>query len=114
MKKFLNVALKYQWKTILIIAVLVIIQTIFQIEIIDLFGDALTGVKSQNVDLLFRSGLYMVIFTVISMICMYAVSRLSVRVSSNATFNIREKIFHILMNLSDKEIGKFKLTALIT
>ena len=99
MRKFLNVALKYQWKTILIIAVLVIIQTIFQIEIIDLFGDALTGVKNQNVDLLFRSGLYMVIFTVISMICMYAVSRLSVRVSSNATFNIREKIFHILMNL---------------
>ena len=114
MKKFLNVALKYQWKTILIIAVLVIIQTIFQMEIIDLFGDALTGVKSQNVDLLFRSGLYMVIFTVLSMICMYAVSRLSVRVSSNATFNIREKIFHILMNLSDEEIEKFKLTALIT
>ena len=56
----------------------------------------------------------MVIFTVLSMICMYAVSRLSVRVSSNATFNIREKIFHILMNLSDEEIGKFKITALIT
>ena len=83
-------------------------------EIIDLFGDALTGVKNQNIDLLFKSGLYMVIFTVLSMICMYAVSRLSVRVSSNATFNIREKIFHILMNLSDEEIGKFKLTALIT
>ena len=93
---------------------LVIIQTVFQIEIIDLFGDALTGVKNQNVDLLFKSGLYMVIFTVISMICMYAVSHLSVRVSSNATFNIREKIFHILMNLSDEEIEKFKLTALIT
>ena len=114
MKKFLNVALKYQWKTILIIAVLIIIQTIFQMEIIDLFGDALTGVKNQNIDLLFKSGLYMLIFTVFSMICMYAVSRLSVRVSSNATFNIREKIFHILMNLSDEEIGKFKLTALIT
>ena len=98
----------------MIIAVLIIIQTIFQMEIIDLFGDALTGVKSQNIDLLFKSGLYMVIFTVFSMICMYAVSRLSVRVSSNATFNIREKIFHILMNLSDEEIGKFKLTALIT
>ena len=114
MKKFLNVALKYQWKTILIIAALIIIQTIFQMEIIDLFGDALTGVKNQNIDLLLKSGLYMLIFTVLSMICMYAVSRLSVKVSSNATFNIREKIFHILMNLPDEEIGKFKLTALIT
>ena len=93
----------------MIIAVLIIIQTIFQMEIIDLFGDALTGVKSQNIDLLFKSGLYMVIFTVFSMICMYAVSRLSVRVSSNATFNIREKIFHILMNLSDEELANLNL-----
>ena len=114
MKKFLKVALKSQWKIISVIFVLLILQTIFQMEIIDLFSQALTGVKSQNIDLLLKSGLYMVIFTVFSMICMYAVSRLSVRVSSNATFNIREKIFHILMNLSDEEIGKFKLTALIT
>ena len=114
MKKFLKVALKSQWKIISVIFVLLILQTIFQMEIIDLFSQALTGVKSQNIDLLLKSGLYMVIFTVFSMICMYAVSRLSVRVSSNATFNIREKIFHILMNLSDEQIGKFKLTALIT
>ena len=83
-------------------------------EIIDLFSSALSGVKNQNVNLLLKSGLYMLIFTVFSMISMYAVSRLSVRVSSTATFNIREKIFHILMNLSDEEIGKFKITALIT
>jgi ABC-type multidrug transport system fused ATPase/permease subunit len=114
MKKFLKVAFKSQWKIILFIFVLLILQTIFQMEIIDLFGDALTGVKNQEIDLLLKSGLYMLIFTVFSMICMYAVSRLSVRVSSNATFNIREKIFHILMNLSDEEMGKFKITALIT
>ena len=114
MKKFLNVALKSQWKTILFIAVLSIIQTIFQVEIIDLFSHALTGVKNQNSDLLFKSGLYMIIFTVLSMISMYAVYSLSVRVSSNATFNIREKIFHILMNLPDEELGKFKNTSLIT
>lgn len=65
MKKFLNVALKSQWKTILFIAVLLIIQTIFQVEIIDLFSHALTGVKNQNSDLLFKSGLYMIIFTVL-------------------------------------------------
>ena len=114
MRKFLNVAFKSQWKIILVIFVLLILQTIFQMEIIDLFSDALTGVKKQQIDLLFKSGLYMLIFTVFSMIAMYAVSLLSVRVSSNATFNIREKIFHILMNLSDDEIGKFKITALIT
>ena len=55
MKKFLSVALKFQWKTILVIFVLLIIQTFFQMEIIDLFGTALTGVKEQKIDLLFKS-----------------------------------------------------------
>ncbi|MBE6504853.1 MAG: hypothetical protein IJP99_05405 [Methanobrevibacter sp.] len=98
MKKFLKVALNPQWKIIVVIFVLLIFQTILQMEIIDLFGDALSGVKNQNIGLLFKSGLSMLIFTVCSMISMYAISRLSVRVSSNATFNIREKIFYILMN----------------
>ena len=53
MRKFLKVALKPQWKTILVIFALLIIQTIFQMEIIDLFSQALTGVKNQQTDLLF-------------------------------------------------------------
>ena len=114
MKKFLKVALKPQWKIILVIFVLLIFQTIFQMEIIDLFSAALSGVKKQKFDMLFQSGLYMLIFTVLSMISIYAVSRLSVRASSNAAFNIREKIFHILMNLPDDEIDKFKISGLVT
>ena len=114
MKKFLSVALKFQWKTILIIFALLSIQTIFQVEIIDLFGDALTGVKEQNIDLLFKSGLYMLLCTVISMIAIYAVSFISTRVASKAAYTIREKIFHILMNLPDKEIANFKISGLVT
>jgi hypothetical protein len=53
MGEFLKVALKPQWKTILVIFALLIIQTIFQMEIIDLFSQALTGVKNQQTDLLF-------------------------------------------------------------
>lgn len=83
-------------------------------EIIDLFSDALTGVKKQQSDLFFKSGLYMLIFTVLSVISLYAVSLLSVRVSSNAAFKIRKKIFHILMNLPDEEIDKFKISGLVT
>ena len=93
MKKFLSVALKSQWKTVLLIFTLIIVQTFFQMEIIDLFSHALTGVKNQNSDLLFKSGLYMIIFTVLSMISMYAVYSLSVRVSSNATFISVKKSF---------------------
>ena len=114
MKKFLSVALKFQWKTILIIFVLLIIQTFFQMEIIDLFSVALSGVKNQNIDLLFESGLYMLMYTAFVMISIYAVSFLSTRVASKAAYTIREKIFHILMNLPDKEIANFKISGLTT
>ena len=114
MKKFLSVALKFQWKTILIIFALIIIQTFFQMEIIDLFSVALTGVKKQNISLLFKSGLYMLIYTIFVMISIYAVSFLSTRVASKSAFTIREKIFHILMNLPSEEIAKFKISGLVT
>ena len=128
MKKFLSAALKFQWKMILIIFALLIIQTFFQMEIIDLFGKALTGVKEQKdlfgkaltgvkeqkIDLLFKSGLYMLVYTAFVMISIYAVSFLSTRVASKAAYTIREKIFHILMNLPDEEIANFKISGLTT
>ena len=114
MKKFLSDALKFQWKTILIIFALLIIQTFFQMEIIDLFGKALTGVKEQKINLLFKSGLYMLVYTAFVMITIYAVSFLSTRVASKAAYTIREKIFHILMNLPDEEIANFKISGLTT
>ena len=114
MKKFLNVALKFQWKTIVIILALMIIQTFFQMEVIDLFSAALTGVKKQNADLLFKSGLYMLVYTAFAMISLYAVYFLSTRVASKAAYTVREKIFHILMNLPDEEIANFKISGLVT
>ena len=114
MKKFLSVALKFQWKTIVFIFALIIIQTFVQMEIIDLFGAALTGVKEQNVDLLFKSGLYMLMYTLISMIAVYVISFLTTRVASKSAYTVREKIFHILMNLPREEIDKFKISGLVT
>ena len=114
MKKFLSDALKFQWKTILIIFALLIIQTFFQMEIIDLFSKALTGVKEQRIDLLFKSGLCMLVYTAFVMIFIYIVSFLSTRVASKAAYTIREKIFHILMNLPDEKIANFKISGLTT
>ncbi len=48
------------------------------------------------------------------MISIYAVSFLSTRVASKAAYTIREKIFHILMNLPDEEIANFKISGLTT
>ena len=82
MKKFLSDALKFQWKTIIIIFALLIIQTFFQMDIIDLFSIALTGVKEQKIGLLFKSGLYMLVYTAFVMISIYAVSFLSTIVAN--------------------------------
>ena len=114
MKKFLSDSLKFQWKTIVFIFVLIVIQTFFQMQVIDLFKDALTGVKNQNIGLLLKSGLNMLMYTILSMIFLYAVSFFSTKVASNAAYTLREKIFHILMNLPKKEIDKFKLSGLTT
>ena len=113
MRKFLWVGLKSQWITILIILALIILQTFFQMEIIDLFSVALTGVKEQNTNLLFKSGLTMLIYTIISMISMYIVSFLSTRVASKAAYTVREKIFHILMNLPNEELITLKFQDLL-
>ncbi|MBQ6511706.1 ABC transporter transmembrane domain-containing protein [Methanobrevibacter sp.] len=65
-------------------------------------------------DLLFDDAETMLMLTILSMITIYAISYLSTRVSSKAAYNTREKVFHILMNLPDDEINKFKITGLIT
>ena len=93
---------------------LVIIQTYFQIEIINLFSIALKNLESQKVNLLYENGTLMLIYTIFSMISIFTISFLSIKVSSKIAYNTRKKIFHILMNLPDEELNKFKITALIT
>ena len=114
MKKFLSFALKPQWKLILVILVLTVLLTVFQIQIINLFSDALYDVKNLKVDLLFDNGKVMLVYTILSSVAIYAIYYLSNIVSSNVAYNTREKIFHILMNLPDEEMEKFKITGLIT
>lgn len=114
MRKFLEVALKSQWKTIILILILVILQTFFQIRVINLFSIALRYVKSHNIMLLHYVGTSMLMYTLLSIGTVYAVSFLSTTVSSKAAYNTREKMFHILMNLPDDEINKFKTTGLIS
>ena len=114
MKEFLKFALRSQWKTVLIIIVLVMLQTFFYFFIIKLFGIALKDVESQKLSLLYYNGALMLAYTVLSMITIYAISFLSTHVSSKVAYDTREKIFHILMNLPDEEISKFKITGLIT
>ena len=114
MKKFLKFALKSHWKEILVILVLVVLQTFFQIQIIKLFISALSSVSGEKIHSLIGDATLMVVYTILSMITIYSISFLSTKVSSKIAFNTREKLFHILMNLPDGEIDKFKISGLIS
>ena len=114
MKKFLKYVLRPHWKLIIIILILSGFQTYFQLEIIDLFNSALNCVKQENMDLILNIGETMLVYTMLSMICMLIISVIATNVSANCAYETRRNIFHILMNLPSEEVGKFKITGLMS
>lgn len=113
MKTFLKFALKPQWKIILIILILTMVQTSLQLSILDLFSLSLKYVKTKNIDGVMHNGSVMVIMTVILVLLLTATTILSNRVSTNAAYRTRQKIFHILTYLPLEEINNFKHTGLM-
>ena len=114
MKKFLKYVLRPHWKLIIIILILSGFQTYFQLEIIDLFNSALNCVKQENMGLILNIGKTMLVYTMLSMICMLIISVIATNVSANCAYETRRNIFHILMNLPSEEVGKFKITGLMS
>lgn len=114
MKKFLKSVLRPHWKIIIIILILSGFQTYFQLGIIDLFNSALNCVKQENMILILKIGETMLIYTILSMLCMVIISVIATNVSANCAYETRRKMFHILMNLPTEEVSKFKTTGLMS
>ena len=113
MKKFLKYVLRPHWKLIIIILILSGFQTYFQLEIIDLFNSALNCVKQENMGLILNIGETMLVYTMLSMICMLIISVIATNVSANCAYETRRNIFHILMNLPSEEVSKLKITSMM-
>ena len=114
MKKFLKYVLRPHWKIIIIILILSGFQTYFQLGIIDLFNSALNCVKQENMGLILNIGQTMLVYTILSMVCMLIISVIVTNVSANCAYETRRNIFHILMNLPSEEVDKFKVTGLMS
>ena len=113
MKKFLKYVLRPHWKIIIIILILSGFQTYFQLGIIDLFNSALNYVEQENMGLILNICQTMLVYTILSMICMLIISVIATNVSANCAYETRRKMFHILMNLPSEEVDKFRITDLI-
>lgn len=114
MKEFLKFTLNPHKKEIIVLIILLILQTYFQIRIINDFSTALTSVKKENISMIMDIGTNMLIFTILAMICAVITSFIATNISANSAYSLRHTMFHIYMNAPEEEINKFPKTGLMT
>lgn len=110
MKKYAKFAFKQHKFEIFVILIFSILQTYFQLTIIDLFKSALTHVEMKEIPLLNADGLSMFIYSFLLIASMIAIVYLSNNLSVTIAHDTREKLFHIITRLSQKELHKFSST----
>ena len=114
MRKYFKFAFRQHRLKILLILILSIIQTYFQLAIIDLFKSALQHVKTEEIPLLNADGLLMLAYSVILIASMIAVMYLANNLTVSITHKTRAKIFHIESYLPPDEFNKFTSTDLMS
>lgn len=114
MKRFLKFLFKRHWKSIFLVIVLLAIQTYFQLDIITMFGQALTLVESKDIGGVYTKGMLMLLLIILIMFVMGLVSYISITVSANLSYEIRERIFSNLTYLSQEQLNTFKISGLMS
>lgn len=113
MRKYIKFAFKQYKQEVFIILILSILQTYFQLEIIDLFQTALTHVKSEEISLLNADGLTMILYSAILIILMIAIVYLANDITVKTAHETREKLFYIETHILPTEFNKFSSTDLM-
>lgn len=114
MKTFLKFALPPQRNKLIIIAILTIMQTIFQIGIINYLEVSLNCIKTENISGVLNNGIIMLCFTVILMIILIALVIITNNVVTEIGYNTRKKIFHIINNVPFEDVNSIRHTGLIS
>lgn len=113
MKEYFKFAFRPHRLEVFVILILSIVQTYFQLEIINLFKIALRHVKLEEIALLNADGQTMIIYSAILIISMMLVVYLANNLSVAITHETREKLFHIESHLSPDEFNEFSSTDLM-
>ncbi|WP_369693540.1 ABC transporter ATP-binding protein [Methanobrevibacter gottschalkii] len=114
MKKLVIRALKKYWKHVLLTLIFVLLQVYFQIEIINMSKVILdNGVKVNNFEVIYNSGILMLIYTLGSMIMVTLVSYITSYITGKVSFDLRSKMFRKVTDLSLYDFNKFESASLM-
>ncbi|MGN0177326.1 MAG: ABC transporter ATP-binding protein [Methanobrevibacter sp.] len=114
MKKLVISALKKYWKHVLLTLIFVLLQVYFQIEIINMSKVILdNGVKVNNFEVIYNSGILMLIYTLGSMIMVTLVSYITSYITGKVSFDLRSKMFRKVTDLSLYDFNKFESASLM-
>lgn len=113
MKQYVKFAFKNHKLQVLVILIFAILQTYFQLNIINLFKSALTHVELKELSLLNADGQMMFIYSFLLIVSMIVVIYLSNNLSVTIAHETREKLFHIETHLPPEEFNKFSSTDLM-
>lgn len=114
MKTFLKFALPPQKNNLIIIIILTIMQTIFQIGIIRYLEVSLNCIKTENISGVLNNGVIMLCFTAILMIILIALVIITNNVVTEIGYNTRKKIFHIINHVRLEDLNSIRHTGLIS
>ncbi|MDD6776937.1 ABC transporter ATP-binding protein [Methanobrevibacter sp.] len=92
----------------------VLLQVYFQIEIINMSKVILdNGVKVNNFEVIYNSGILMLIYTLGSMIMVTLVSYITSYITGKVSFDLRSKMFRKVTDLSLYDFNKFESASLM-
>ncbi len=114
MIKLIKYLKPYTWSLILMLG-LTLVQVMTTLQLPDYMAKIVNeGIVQQNQDLIWSTGLLMLLVTLLGAVCTIAVSYLAAKVGTGFSRDVREKVFTRVENFSLTEFNKFSTSSLIT
>ena len=115
MKELMKFLFKRQWKKILVIVFFTYLNVEAQLTVLDLFPGIVLSIKNGLFDYSIEILGGVAISVVLSIIASIVISYLSISVASNFAYDLKEKLFEILLNLKTiDDLNRINYSGLMT
>lgn len=114
MTKLIKHLKPYLWQIILLL-ILIYVQVMTSLKLPDYMSKIINdGIVKEDVSLILRTGIDMLLVSLLGGVCMVIVGFLASRIASGFSKDIREEVFTKIENFSLAEFNKFSTASLIT
>lgn len=115
MIKLFKLLFKWQWKKIILIIIFSTINIRVQLNILEFFPIIVSTIKSQDLEGIMSFLPATIAYVFVSVFCTFILSYLIISVASNFSYNLKEKLFNILLNLKTiDEFNKINYSGVMT